>query len=135
MGPEILRTGKGEPDLEDLLPGGRLRPKPAWEPPPFPLLPPALYHLTVRVLEQLGNPYLRYARDPEELRLSPVLYRHRPDLPPEVLRRVHFGVLLAREVAKAEIAGLAAPGDAESERRRLLARLEAHVAICMEGAE
>ncbi len=93
-------------DLAALFPGGEPRPKPAWQPPLFPLLTPEAYRLTERLLAQLGNPYLGFARDQDEVRLSLFLYRRRPDLAPELLRHLHFATLLALEFLRAEVRDL-----------------------------
>lgn len=91
--------------MERLLPGGRPRAKPAWPPPLFPLLPPRAFELAEHLLARWDNPYLPFARDGLELRLSLPLWERRPDLAPEVLGRVHFATLLARELLADPAAG------------------------------
>ncbi len=110
--------------LERLLPGGRPRAKSSWEPPLFPLLPRPVLEQTQSVLARWDNPYLPFAREVEELRLSRVLYERRPDLPGRVLSRVHVATLLALELLRAAGEG----GDRHGLRRLL----EAYVAQATE---
>ncbi len=74
--------------------------------PLFSLASAAEYRLIQDILAALGNPYLSYARSPEELLLSRALYRLNPGLEPALLARVHFRTLLAREIARRELLGL-----------------------------
>lgn len=90
-------------DPEALLPDGEPRPKSRWQPPLFPLLSPEAFRLAQDLVEKLHNPYLPDARDADEVCLSLPLYRRRPDLPPEVLTRLHFATLLALESLRAEV--------------------------------
>lgn len=95
LDPEELR-------VERLLTGGLLRAKSPWQPPLFPLLPRRAYELAQSLLARWDNPYLSFARDAQELRLSRALWERRPDLAPEVLGREHFATLLARELLQAD---------------------------------
>lgn len=88
--------------VERLLPGGLLRAKSPWQPPLFPLLPRRAFELAQSLLARWQNPYLPFARDAQELRLSRALWERRPDLAPEVLGRVHFATLLARELLQGD---------------------------------
>lgn len=102
-GEELLRPlDPEELRVERLLPGGLLRAKSPWQPPLFPLLPRRAYELAESILARWQNPYLPFARDAQELRLSRALWERRPDLAPEVLGRVHFATLLARELLQAD---------------------------------
>jgi hypothetical protein len=121
LDPEELR-------VERLLPRGLPRAKPRWRPPLFPLLTRQAFELTETILARWDNPYLAWAREVEELRLSRPLYARRPDLPGEVLCRVHFATLLAREILRTE-------GGEDEERQRLWVRLEAYVAQAKESQE
>lgn len=78
----------------------RLRAKEPLEPPLFSLCPLEPYRLTRAIIERVNNPYLKFARSPEEIRLSFVLHQRRPDLPPEMLRRHHFENLFLLELAR-----------------------------------
>lgn len=129
LGEEVLEPLRPEElEVARLLPQGVVRGKSSWQPPLFPLLPRAAYAVAERILALWGNPYLAYARDPEELRLSLPLYQRRPDLPPPVLRRVHYTALLARELLR-EGKALAAP------QELLRVRLETHVAQASDTQE
>lgn len=74
--------------------------------PLFSLASPEEYQVTREILAVWDNPYIPYARSPEELLLSRLLFQANPGLGPEVLSRVHFRTLLAREVIRQELAGL-----------------------------
>ncbi|MGQ9688598.1 MAG: hypothetical protein ACUVXF_07415 [Desulfobaccales bacterium] len=67
--------------------------KPQYEPPLFFLATQGEYQAIQQILTVLSNPYLRWARSPEELLLSPFLWRRRPDLTPEMLAERHFAEL------------------------------------------
>ncbi len=140
LGEEIWRHCEALAKLDPaaLLPGEEPRPKSHWQPPLFPLLSPADYHLAQALVEKFDNPYLIYARDADELCLSVSLYRRRPDLAAPVLSRVHFAALLALELLRAEVRELE-PRKAWEELEtgqavrlaaawRRLARLEARLA-------
>jgi hypothetical protein len=64
------------------------------------------YRLTQAILAVVANPYLSQARSPEEMLLSGPLFCLNPELSAEVLARVHFRVLLARETALIELRDL-----------------------------
>lgn len=103
VGEELLRPPDPEElKVERLLPGGRPRAKSKWQPPLFPLLPQRAFELAENILTRWQNPYLPFARDAQEVRLSRALWERRPDLAPEVLVRVHFASLLARELLQAD---------------------------------
>lgn len=98
-GEELLKPlDPEELKVERLLPEGRPRAKSLWQPPLFPLLPRRDFELAESLLTRWQNPYLPFARDAQEVRLSRALWERRRDLAPEVLRRVHFAALLAREL-------------------------------------
>jgi len=109
--------------------------------PPFSLASAEEYHLTREILAALDNPYLRYASSPEELLHSLALYRLNPGLEPEVLARVHFLTLLAREFVHLELSGLERGSEEDSgvapARRaalqRLLDRLNTFINETMSG--
>lgn len=116
-----------ELQLDRLLPEGRPRAKSSWQPPLFPLLPRKAFELAERILARWQNPYLSFARDVKEFRLSRALYERRPDLPARVLARVHLATLLARELLQADPAA-GAGGD----KHGLSLLLEAYVAQAQE---
>jgi hypothetical protein len=64
----------------------------------FPLLTVEQLHLTEEIIAHFGNPYLVYARRPEDITLSLRLYQLNPDLPVETLQQNSLGLLLVREV-------------------------------------
>lgn len=63
----------------------------------FPLLTAAQWQLCQEIIDTCNNPYLIYARSPEDVRLSRFLYQRNPDLAPETLRQYSLGFLLNRE--------------------------------------
>ncbi len=67
----------------------------------FPLLTVAQWHLTRQIIDTFDNPYLVYARSPEDFGVSRRLYRCNPDLEAESLAQYSLGWLLTRE-AKGE---------------------------------
>lgn len=124
-----------EAELEVLLPG-LPRAKSTWHPPLFPLLPAGAYRLVQALLARLNNPYVVYARDVDELCLSPALARTWEGLPPEVLSRCHFANLLVWRGLRREIAALEKQDEPDlsleqavrlAANLRHLGRLEAHL--------
>lgn len=105
--------------------------------PLFSLASPEEYQVTREILAIWDNPYIPYARSPEELLLSRLLFQTNPGLEPEVLSRVHFRTLLAREIVHQELAGLRpdpekGEGAAASRRavyQRLLNQLDTFINI------
>ncbi len=63
----------------------------------FPLLTQAQWQLTQEIIDKFNNPYLIYARSPEDFTLSLLLYRHNPDLTAATLQEHSLGWLLTRE--------------------------------------
>jgi hypothetical protein len=59
----------------------------------FPLLSEAQYRLTQAIVDRFANPYLAYARSPEEIPLSRELSARDGTLAPETLRACHFAAL------------------------------------------
>ncbi len=79
--------------VEDLARRHRSEAKLVYEPPLFFLATPEEYRVIQEILIVMGNPYLPWARNPEEILLSQPLWRRRPDLSPEALASRHFAEL------------------------------------------
>jgi hypothetical protein len=67
--------------------------KPRYEAPLFFLATREEYQVIQKILAGLDNPYLYFARSPEEILLSATLWQRRPGLDPEVLTSRYFAVL------------------------------------------
>jgi hypothetical protein len=67
--------------------------KPLYEAPLFFLATPEEYQVIDQILTGLVNPYLAWARSPEEILLSLPLWRRRPGLDPETLNCRHLAAL------------------------------------------
>uniref|UniRef100_A0A7C3Z4M4 Uncharacterized protein n=1 Tax=Desulfobacca acetoxidans TaxID=60893 RepID=A0A7C3Z4M4_9BACT len=80
-------------DIESLARRCQGEAKPHYEAPLFFLATPEEYQVIHRILAALANPYLAWARNPEELLLSAGLWRRRPALEPEILASRHFAAL------------------------------------------
>ena len=63
----------------------------------FPLLSAAQLRLTMEIIDTYDNPYLVYARSPEDFGVSLSLYERNPDLEAESLEQYSLGWLLIRE--------------------------------------
>jgi hypothetical protein len=63
----------------------------------FPLLTAAQLRLTREIIDTYDNPYLVYARSPEDFEVSRLLYEYNPDLEAESLEQYSLGWLLTRE--------------------------------------
>ncbi len=94
-----LRTPPDLPCLENNI-HGPLKRKNRLNVPPFLLSEQSQYLLTRKILAAVSNPYLRFARSPEEIRLSARLYSMNPLVEPELLENRHFEVILLSELAK-----------------------------------
>jgi hypothetical protein len=65
----------------------------------FPLLSLAQFRLTQEIIARFDNPYLFYARSPEDVKISLLLYRANPDLPAEILQEYSLSALWAGEAS------------------------------------
>ncbi len=83
-----------EAGAEKLVRTLRAEDKPGYEAPLFFLATPGEYEVIQKIIAGLDNPYLAYAHSPEEMLLSPVLWRQRPGLDPETLSGRHYAALL-----------------------------------------
>ncbi len=101
-------------------------PKEPFQPPLFALVDAEEFALIKAVLAAVDNPYVPFAHSPDELSAAGPLFRLNPDLPPAILRRVHFRTLLAREILQAEIneQGVTEPCVSQAALERLLGRLK-----------
>jgi hypothetical protein len=63
----------------------------------FPLLNPAQFRLTREIIARFDNPYLSYARSPEDFWISLLLHRSNPHLVAPTLEKFPLGQLLALE--------------------------------------
>jgi hypothetical protein len=73
---------------------------------PFCLVSKEEYRLAMTIAGQINNPYLQFARSPEEMLLSAPLYAANPSLGLDDLLRYDFETLLLCQRAKEELAGL-----------------------------
>jgi hypothetical protein len=80
--------------------------KKKFEFPPFCLVSKEEYRLAMTIAGQLNNPYLQFARSPEEMLLSAPLYAANPSLGSDDLLRYDFETLLLCQRAKEELADL-----------------------------
>ena len=80
--------------------------KKKYEFPPFCLVSKEEYRLAMTITGQLDNPYLQFARSPEEILLSAPLYKANPSLSCDDLLRYDFETLLLCQRAKEELASL-----------------------------
>ena len=98
-----------------------LKTKTAFEVPPFCLLSQEQYGLVMVMVAKLDNPYLAFARSPEEMLRSASLYAANPSLEPRDLLHFDFETLLRLERAREELVDLmtryATAGDNTSEGR------------------
>jgi hypothetical protein len=83
-------TPKG---AETLARACRMEAKPRYEAPLFFLATPEEYQVIQQILAELDNPYLAWARSPEEILLSLPLWQRRPGLDQETLAHRHFAAL------------------------------------------
>ena len=72
----------------------------------FSLSPEKEYRLTTAIISKVNNPYLEFARSPDEIAISKTLFDLNPSLETEKLKRCHFETLLLCERAKREIKDL-----------------------------
>lgn len=85
---------------------GPLKRKRELRAPPFALSERKRYLVVKNILEAADNPYLAFARSPEEITLSKTLFAANPDIRPEMLARYHFETLLLVESARDRLAAL-----------------------------
>ena len=64
------------------------------------------YRLTTAIMSKVNNPYLEFARSPDEIAISKMLFDLNPSLGADTLERCHFETLLLCERAKKEIKDL-----------------------------
>jgi hypothetical protein len=81
----------------------RVRAKSALEVPPFVLVSWEEYGLVREIMATVDNPYLVFARSPEEILLSTPLHEKNPALEPGELLHHEFETLLMAEEARGEI--------------------------------
>jgi hypothetical protein len=61
------------------------------------------YSLTMSIINNVDNPYLKFAHSPEEIIWCKPLYRLNPSMDSEKLMRYHFRTLYLHERAKVKI--------------------------------
>jgi hypothetical protein len=83
-----------EANAEKLSRTLRAEDKPPYEAPLFFLATSEEYEVIQKIIAGLDNPYLISAHSPEEMLLSPVLWRQRRGLDPEALTSRHYAALL-----------------------------------------
>lgn len=93
-------------NVEDYLPSKnlnltRIRVKVPLESSLFSLAMKDEYLLTMSIINNVDNPYLKFAHSPEEIIWSKPLYRLNPSMDSEKLMRYHFVTLYLHERAKA----------------------------------
>lgn len=87
---QVVPAGEGRGiELLETNPGGRLS--------LFPLLSVGQWRLTKKIIEKYDNPFIVYARSPQDFGLSRWLYQRRPDLPVEVMKEFSLAALWMRE--------------------------------------
>lgn len=64
------------------------------------------YRLTTAIMSKVNNPYLEFARSPDEIAISKLLFDLNPSLGADKLERYHFETLLLCEHAKKEMEDL-----------------------------
>lgn len=82
---------------------GPLQAKKKLEIPPFALADRGQYLLAMKVVDTFINPYLPFARSPDEIVLSGRLYSLNPSIRPKLLEKRHFESLFLVELAKKQI--------------------------------
>jgi hypothetical protein len=85
-----------------------VRAKQPMEIPPCCMVSAEIYGLVLKIIGRLDNPYLAFARSPEEMVLSARLHRSNPSLDARLLLRHDFRTLLLGLGAGAELAALEA---------------------------
>jgi len=88
----LMRSMTAE-GIEKLARNGRGQAKVPYEPPLFFLATPEEYLAIREIIAGLENPYLRWAHSPEEMLLSPHLWRQRPGLDKAELGQRHLAAL------------------------------------------
>ena len=93
-------------NVEDYLPSKnlnltRIRVKVPLESSLFSLAMKDEYLLTMSIINNVDNPYLKFAQSPEEIIWCGPLYRLNPSIDSEKLMRYHFETLYLHECAKA----------------------------------
>jgi len=81
----------------------RIRVKAPLDSPLFSLASKDQYSLTMSIISNVDNPYLKFAHSPEEIIWCKPLYRLNPAMDSEKLMRYHFRTLYLHERAKVEI--------------------------------
>ncbi|MCU0574299.1 MAG: hypothetical protein MUC41_15075 [Syntrophobacteraceae bacterium] len=94
------RAGRGAAEVLRIWPKSRL------EVPPYVLVSGDEYRLVSEIMERLDNPYLAFARSPEEVLLSATLHARNPTLEDGLLLRRDFETLLLCEEAREELSRL-----------------------------
>jgi hypothetical protein len=74
--------------------------KPAGRMSLLPLATAAQWRLTKEIMGRYDNPYLVFARTPEDISLSRRLYERNPGLAPEVLQEQSLGALWRMEISE-----------------------------------
>jgi hypothetical protein len=78
----------------------RIRVKAPLDSPLFSLALKDEYSLTMSIINNIDNPYLKFAHSPEEIIWCKPLYRLNPSMDSEKLMRYHFRTLYLHERAK-----------------------------------
>lgn len=103
--PKVIEKPYGLPDPEG--PAGSasagFKAKERFEVPPFGLADRERFDLIKRILEKFDNPYLPFARSPDEITLSKPLNSLNPSISSDLLERFHFETLLLVELARKRI--------------------------------
>ncbi len=87
---------------------GPIKEKPGLDAAPFILSDPRQYYAVRHIEKAAENPYLAYAKSPEEIMLSIYLFAINPRIRPELLRSRHFEVLILAEAAKNRLKAVSA---------------------------
>ena len=108
LGADFLKLSNNPEDFlsDERMGRAKNKAKMMFEIPPFSLVSREEYWLVMTILANLDNPYLAFARSPEEMLLSVPLYESNPSIGSEHLLRYHFETLLLCQRAKEELADL-----------------------------
>ncbi len=88
--------------------GGPIKEKQRLEAVPFPLSDSGQYRIARQIAKAAENPYLAYAKSPDEILLSKYLYAINPWIQAELLRSRHFEALILSESAKSRLKAISA---------------------------
>ena len=98
---DVLHRVEDYPSSETLN-LGRVRLKTPMEASLFSLVTKDEYDLTLSIIANINNSYLKFANSPQEILLCKPLYCLNPSITPEKLSRYHFETIFLHECAKTD---------------------------------